>query len=291
MSNQTLQELLALANEAAEISSVDMSATSSGGQGKRLLPAGKAIATLVEYVEFGKHLGEFNGKPKKQADLLFRLGFALSSPDAYLNDDGTPYIFRTFDLSLGNNEKSKAKIAFDRMNYLQTAKHFAQLLGKSFIVEIKVVKGKADPTKERNEIVYATIDKPFEPMSGAAYPTPALETLPFKLFLWDKPTKEGWDALHIEGTNDQGKSKNYLQETCLKAVNFPGSALEQLIGGAIPDITAPAVLAPASLANPVISTPPELPGIVVGTIPTVPTTPVELPAVALPSIPSLPGVA
>jgi len=260
MSN--LQELLALANEAAEISNIDMSETSKGGGAKRLLPAGKAIATLVEYIELGKHLGEYNGKPKSKPDALFRLGFALSSPAAYLNEDGTPYIFRTFDLSLGNNEKSKAKIAFDRMNYLQTAKHFAQLLGKSFIVEIKIVKGKTDPTKERNEIVWATIDKPFEAMSGAPYPTPDLNTLPFRLFLWDKPTKEGWDSLHIDGVGDDGKSRNYIQNTCKAAVDFPGSALEQLIGGGIPDLTqptltptttiaAPAQLAPAGLATPV----------------------------------------
>ncbi len=293
--SQTLQELLALANEAAEISNIDMSETSSGGGAKRILPAGWAIGTLVEVVELGKHIGEYNGKPKAKADLLFRLGFALTGATHYLNEDGSPYIFRTFDLSLGNNEKSKAKIAFDRMNYLQTAKHFAQLLGKSFLVEIKVDKGKKDPTKEFNSINYATINKPFDPMSNQPYPTPALDTLPFRLFLWDKPTKEGWDSLFIDGVNDQGKSRNYIQEICLRAADFPGSSLEQLIGGGIPDITAPAALVPVSPAVAAITAPPELPGIVVGNVPAVPgvttTLPETIASVALPSSPALPAVA
>ncbi len=292
MSQQTLQELLALANEAAEISNIDMSETGTGGGPKKLLPAGWAIGTLVEYVELGKHVGEFNGKPKAKADLLFRLGFALTGAPHYLNDDGTPYIFRTYDLSLGNNEKSKSKIAFDRMNYLQTAKHFAQLLGKSFLVEIKVVKGKQDPTKERNEINYATINKPFDPMSNVAYPTPAIDTLDFRLFLWDKPTKAGWGSLFIAGEYE-GKSKNYLQNTCLKSVDFPGSALEQLIGGSIPDITAPAELTSLPVAAVVApSTVPDLPGINVIPQLAAIVVPAVLPsAIALPSIPALPGVA
>ena len=294
---QNLQDLLALANEAAEISNVDMSETSSGGGGRKLLPAGFAIGTLVEYIELGKHVGTFAGKPKKQADSLFRLGFALTGAAAYLNDDGTPYVFRTFDLSLGNNEKAKAKIAFDRMNYTQTAKHFAQLLGKSFLLEIKVVKGKADPTKERNEINYATIGKPFEAMTGQPYPVPDAASLNFRLFLWDKPTKAGWDSLFIDGVNDKGESKNYLQNMCLKSVDFQGSALEQLIGGGLPDITAPATLAPAALpstpATP--AAPPELPGVNIpqlGAAVIVPqvAVPTELPAITLPTIPALPGV-
>lgn len=269
----SLEELLAQANEAAELSNIDMSEVSSGPE-RKLLPAGYCVGTLIEYIELGSHIGEFNGQPKKQADALFRLGFALSFPDKYLNDDGTPYILRTFDLSLSNNSKARAKKAFDRMNYLQTAKHFAQFLGKSFLIEIKVVKSKTG--KERNEINFDTIAAPVDPMSGQPYPVPAAKDLKFRLFLFDKPTKAGWDSLFVEGEykDDTGKvtSKNFIQETIRRAVNYPGSAVELMLGGPIPDITAP-----AALAEPVA----------VPTAPALPATP-AIPAVTAPAIPAIP---
>jgi hypothetical protein len=247
--NSRLAALLAQANEAAEIASIDMSQVSTGGQ-KRLLPPGCTLARLVEYIEFGKHAVEYQGKPKPPA-LQFRLGFALYT-QGYCNDDGTPYILRTFDLSLGNNEKAKAKIAFDRMNYDGQAKHFAQMLGKAFLLEIKVVTSKATPPVQRNEIAFATISPPIEPVSKQYYQVPEATDDLFTLFLWDVPTKESWDSLFIEGTNDKGQSKNYLQALCLEATNFEGSPLQTLLAGAIPDITQTAavqgVAAPAALA-------------------------------------------
>ena len=54
---------------------VDMSETSKGGGGGRLLPAGYAMARLVEYIELGKQIETFQGKPKAPA-LQFRLGFS-----------------------------------------------------------------------------------------------------------------------------------------------------------------------------------------------------------------------
>ena len=62
-----------------------------------------------------------------------------------------------------------------------------------------------------------------------------------KIFLWDQPTKECWDSLFIDGERDEIKdgketgkkiSKNWIQETILKATNFKGSALDILLQGA-----------------------------------------------------------
>lgn len=63
-----------------------------------------------------------------------------------------------------------------------------------------------------------------------------------KIFLWDQPNQACWDSLFIEGERDEkdasgketGKkvSKNWIQETILKAVNFKGSALDTMLSGA-----------------------------------------------------------
>ena len=62
-----------------------------------------------------------------------------------------------------------------------------------------------------------------------------------KIFLWDQPSIECWDSLFIEGERDEIKdgketgkkvSKNWIQETILKATNFKGSALDVLLQGA-----------------------------------------------------------
>ncbi len=59
-----------------------------------------------------------------------------------------------------------------------------------------------------------------------------------KLFLWDQPNRECWDALFIEGERDEMKdgkatgkklSKNWMQEKMRGAVNYGGSALSVLL--------------------------------------------------------------
>ncbi|MES9280104.1 hypothetical protein ABEP46_12315, partial [Cutibacterium acnes] len=58
---------------------------------------------------------------------------------------------------------------------------------------------------------------------------------------------EDWDALYIDGKDDNGKSKNWIQDTLLSSPAFPGSPLDVLLhgggkGGAIselPDLDTP----------------------------------------------------
>lgn len=247
-----LNTLLQDANEVAELG-LDMSEVSTGGT---LLPAGTALARLVYYVEFGKHATEFEGV-KKAPTMQIRLGFALWGSQ-YQKADGTPGFIRSWDLSLGNNEKAKVKLAFDRMNYKGTAKHFAQLLGQAILLPITLTKDSKG--KERNGINWAGIAPPINPVDGSTYPVPEATDDLYTVLLWDKPNKTMWDKLFREGKTDKGESKNYDQEKCLKATDFRGSALETLLGGGIPDVTAqplvaavPEVLAP--ITAPVIAAP------------------------------------
>jgi len=283
----TLAQIKALAAQAVETASVDMSETSTGGP-RALLPKGVYLARFKEYIELGKHAGEYQGKAKPPV-LNARIGFELyaGQPDGSIET----YQLGSFDLAIGNNEKAKAKIAFDRMNYKQTAKHFAELLGEAYLIEVDIVKGKQNG-KERNEIVFATINPPIEPISRQPYPLPADNESTYRLFLWDVPTQEGWDSLFIDGTSEfeqdgkkVTKSKNFIQEKIINATDFQGSALERLLGGGVPDITQPVAVAAPVVAQVVA---PVAAPVVAPVVPVqVPVTPV---VPAIPTIPNLPGM-
>lgn len=221
-----LDQLRALTNEALAKSNVDLTSPGKGGSDV-LLPEGYSVARLVEYIEFGMHRKEFNGQLKAPA-LEFQLGFALYG-ESYMNGD-KPRMIRTYRTGLSNNEKSVAYNMFKLMNYNKSARHFAQLLGESILVKIIHQKAKAGGK------LYAKLDPmgflpPIDPVTRKAYPCPDAPEDMYRLFLWNNPTKESWDSLYIDGIDDNGESKNYLQEYCLKAVDFKGSPLYNLLYG------------------------------------------------------------
>lgn len=305
-----LAALQAMADTVAD-SYVDMSEVSKGGGGGRLLPAGYAMARLVRYIEFGMQPQEYQGTAKDPA-LEFRLGFAVWGDTAphdprepkdrpetlFHNPDGSPGFISTYDMKLSNNEKAGSKKAFDKMNWQGKARHFAQFLGEAFLVKIEHQDIKDQPGKKRARLVLADTLPPFDAVNRQPYPVPQAPDDAYELFLWASPTKESWDSLHIEGTNDQGKSKNYLQEKCLAALDFPGSRLEQLLKGG-GDLPSPEQLAaPAAPAAPALPAASPLPadGAVatpVGTVNVATPAAPEAPAVAAPAVvaPALPTIA
>ncbi|MNV83012.1 hypothetical protein D3C71_1767860 [compost metagenome] len=91
------------------------------------------------------------------------------------------------------------------------------------------------------------------PVDGKEVALAPLDPADREFFFFQNPTPETWAALYVEGTWDDGGSKNKAQEKILSALNFPGSKLEQMISGVVlPDLTpeapvaAPAVVAPAA---------------------------------------------
>lgn len=284
-----LAALQALAAQAAA-TSPDMNESVKGGGGARLLPAGYAFGRFIEYIELGKHPQEFNGKAKDPA-LEIQIGFALWG-QGYQNEDGTPYIIRPFQFAVSRNEKAKAFKLFKALNWDGKAKHFAELLGKAYLVKIvHEPKSKTDSTPV-SRIDFDGFLPPLDPVTKQAYPIPEAPDDLYQLFLWDYPSKEGWDALYVEGKWDDGKSKNRIQETIMSALDFQGSPLQQLLlGGAIGSLPAAPALpqeAPAAPAlppgngyAPAFSEPPAA---------AVPASPVEVPAVPLAAIPAAPAV-
>lgn len=320
---QLLAQALAAANQAAETASVDMSEVTKGGGGeRRVLPEGFAFARLVEYVEFGEHIAEYDGKPKPPA-MKFRMAFALwgdTNPGApepqeerpddlfhYIDKEGNakPAVLRTFDMYLGNNEKARTKLAFDKMNYdNKSLKSFGQMLGQAFLLPVTrkpITKG-ANKGKFRNDINWANIMAPRDPISRQPYPIPEMPMELLRYFFFDNPTPETWASLAIEGTKDDGSSKDFIRDDIKKAVNFEGSALHIMLGGvpsAATSLPVPNLSAQATPAVPTVDVttagsvnPPAVP--VIEKTPDVPFdggTPVQAPAVpSLPAMPAMPSL-
>lgn len=296
--SQVLAQLQALANEAVAEQGFDMNEAVVGGGGGRLLPEGYAFGRFVEYIEYGQQPQEFGGKAKEPA-LEFSIGFALwgEVPDPanpgqtlkYHNDDGSPYIIRTYNKAMSRNEKAGAFLLFKSMNWKGTAKGFAQMIGDAILVKIKhVPKSKADP-KIVSRIDEKAFLPPLDPVTRAPYNIPAAPDSAYRMFLWGKPTKAGWDSLFVEGQYEakDGKpaaSKNRIQETILKALDFQGSPLQQLLGGA------PALALPSGpvgvIAAPVVPVAVQ-PAIAAPVAPVVaPVAPVVAAPIAAPAVPS-----
>lgn len=251
---QSIEELRALANAEAEESGIDMNEAVKGGGGGRLLPAGYAFGRLIEYVELGKQPQEFGGKAKEPC-LEYTLAFALWG-QGYQNDDGTPYIIRPYSQALSRNEKAGAYLLFKSLNWKGTAKNFGQLLGETYLVKIAHV-----PKSKSDQTVVSRIDlkgflPPLDPVTRQPYAIPDVPVEQYNLFLWNRPTKGAWDKLYIEGQweakdGKPAESKNRVQETILGALDFQGSPLQQLLGGAVqalPQAAAPAAVAPHAVA-------------------------------------------
>ena len=246
-----LAALQALAAQDVAESGIDMNEASKGGGGGRLLPEGYAFGRLVEYIEFGNQPQEYQGQAKDPA-MEFTLGFALTG-QGYQNDDGTPYVVRTYNTALSRNEKARAFKLFKALNWKGTAKSFAQLLGETFLVKIKQVpKSKTDP-KIVSRIDLDGFLPPLDPVTRQPYPIADAPDEMYRLFLWSRPTKEAWDSLYIEGEYE-GKSKNRIQEQILAALDFQGSPLQQLLMAS--GVTALPTAAPATpVAAPVAAAP------------------------------------
>ena len=272
-----LAALQALAAQDVAESGIDLNEAVKGGGGGRLLPEGYAFGRLVEYIEFGNQPQEFQGQAKAPA-LEFTLGFALTG-QGYQNDDGTPYIVRTYNTALSRNEKSRAFKMFKALNWKGTAKSFAQLLGETFLVKIKQVpKSKTDP-KIVSRIDLDGFLPPLDPVTRQPYPVAEAPDDMYRLFLWSRPTKEAWDSLHIEGEYE-GKSKNRIQEQILAALDFQGSPLQQLLMQS--GVTALPTAAPATpVAAPVAAAPVAVAPTPAPVAPAAPAAPAAVPAAPL----------
>lgn len=222
----TLAEIRALAAAAKE-TAVDMTEEQKGGDGPKLLPDGYSLAYCTGVIEYGLQPQEFEGKPTPDAEEV-QLEFALLD-EGYAAEDGTPYVVRTYPFKVSRNSKANAFKMFKALNWQNQHTAWIDLLGE--LIMVKIVQYDDKNKKRRSKIDTTGFLPPVDLRTKKPYPAPALDESLLRVFLWDQPTLECWDLLHIEGTSDGGASKNFLQEKLLGAKNFAGSALEELLLG------------------------------------------------------------
>lgn len=243
MSNALFNQAAAAAAEAG----MDQSEASQGFE-RKVVPAGPTPARFVGYVEVGSHVEQYEGKDKPAAPQV-KLRFELNGP-AHRNEfekDGEKKTWNNtidIDLTLSLNEKAGFYKLFRKMAYgRDDIKSMPQMLGEAFVLNVAHKKSKS--TGKVYPIIKVdgewTVSAPFstDPMTGATTRYDIAEmTEKGQVLLWANPSKEMWDSIYIDGTYTKKVgdaevevSKNFIQNRCLEAVNFPGSPLEALLGG------------------------------------------------------------
>lgn len=225
---------------------------------ERELPrAGVALLRFREYIELGRHEAANTAyKPSLKVMLVFE----LNHPDHLIEIDGkkVPQTI-TVRTNKGTTAKSGFRKLFKVMNDACGGgnTHFVQMLGKPFLGEIfHNTSGEGDKKK-----TFANLDKDgayslkapvqVDALSNTQTPIPVAELDgDIKAFLWepqqqdaegntvisDDDIKEMWESLFIEGTREVEKadgtkeevSKNWLQETIMKNLEWEGSVTQAL---------------------------------------------------------------
>lgn len=249
-------DIKALVNTAKEME--DQSVATAGGDFEYTPPAaGKTIGRFIEYIELGKHIELYEGKPKPAAEMV-RVTFELLGVNDARQDikeveiDGNKKTIAdrlSITMPKKMNEKAKFYKLFKAMTYGRTEiTHMAEMLGEAFVLTVT----HNTSGEGANKRVYANLYS--NSVWGVAAPrvedaiagtsadisarVPAVVSA-LKIFLWNNPTKETWDSLFIDGErdvkDDKGnvtkESKNWLQEKILSATDFGGSALQQMVAG------------------------------------------------------------
>lgn len=230
-------------------------AQAGGGAGYEPPAEGTCLATLVGYIELGKHLDKspkFGDKIKEKVQLIFELSGGKNNPK--VNEDGTKTPHRiTVTETLSLNEKANFFKLFKKLNYNGEATHISQLLGKHWLVTVVHSDNGKEGAEKRTYANLRTEDGyTFRPavrivgdeLAGdhQEVPIAAPERLSeLRLFLWDFASKPMWDSLYIDGEYEErkddktgkvispAKSKNVIQERIKTALNWEGSPMWDLL--------------------------------------------------------------
>jgi hypothetical protein len=232
--------LLNQAQAAAQSNTLtDLTDTNAGGNFERkLLPTGVALVRFSGYIDLGTQTQRpFQGKakpPAPEVKLVFHVVGGMGKDETgkmipYVSQEDIekgyfPRLSPFFDMAISLNEKSRSTAVFNAMNYAGDAKHFVEKLGALYLLPIGLTED-----KKYNDYDFRKLREPVDAMSGQLYPAPELPDDKYQLFLWNSPTIEQWESIYIDGTTQEGKSKNYIQEKIQKATNFVGSPIERLL--------------------------------------------------------------
>lgn len=218
----------------------DYNEQKSGG-GDYVPPAeGLARLRLVAYIETGLKTTvspQFGAKTKKRATLVFELSGKKHEPKKL--DDGrlVPHLIEIKE-AIGQNKKSNfSKLFKELVKEHPGAKNFGELVGEAFIG--KVVHRKYKRRDGTDGVSAELKGENGYTITGVTYEDADTETVkkyavsdpvsPLRLFLWDTADLDQWDSLFIDGTYDNGDSKNKYQELVKQAEDLDGSPIYQAL--------------------------------------------------------------
>ena len=248
----SIAELAALAADTDDQTETNV----AGDYEKEVIPEGSNFARFIEYIETGKHPQKpYQGKEKPPAEIV-RLTFELVHPKKSVIEYEVDGVKKkrgqliTIRVKKSLSDKASFKKIFNAMTYgRDSIKHFAQMLGEPFLVNVFHNKGKDQAGKE---VVYANLNNaegvysigaprhhdPLTEVTTDLAPHILQPFAPIRIFLWNTPTPATWASLFIDGTRtvkDGDKetevSKNWLQESIMSALNYQGSPLDTLLHG------------------------------------------------------------
>lgn len=224
----------------------DFTEITKGGGERKVWPEGFTLARLVGVIELGDREVTYKGEKKPPVRQLM-LQFAMYS-DGYTYDDGKPGIISTMGLSMTTTEKSKLPKIFAKMQVTKAEKHFAELLGHIYLINIKHTQ------KEGKTYVNIDLDDirlGLDPVKKQWYDCPALDESLVRLFLWDKPSQAMYDSLLIKQQDGSPAEKQWLRDLLVTAVNYNGSPLQRLLDPSATAMTAAMMAPPVAPAAPV----------------------------------------
>ena len=235
----------------------DQSDTSSAQFSDNLPEIGKAPARLVGYVELGLQAQPaFKGKAKDPArELIISFEIFGSKNTREIEVDGKKKkVGKRLDVRVTEklNDRAKFTKLFTKMTRSCPIEHIAHMLNEVFLVEIRHVesaKGRKYATIQAEDGSFNVSGPTIEKLDDmgevigeidlVAITPPA--SVPFRLFLNDDPTLEQWQSIKIDGTYtkkttaedgsvvEEEKSKNFMQEAIMSALDWEGSAMEALL--------------------------------------------------------------
>lgn len=243
MSDQ-MNDLLA---EAQTLATQDQTVTPVGYE-KIIAPAGKTMARFVSYIEIGKQKqrNSQEGKPVPPTSSAILQWELNSKKHIRVDDAGVAHSnIHTETTTIKLGDKGNFKKLFNKMrNGRDSIKNMAHMLSDSYLIDLVHNESEKDGKKAtyvnmRSDDGSWLIGPPMveDAVSGEVTHVPVPPaTVQLRLLLWDNPTERQWDSIFIDGTYtktvdgvEKEFSKNWIQERCIKAADFEGSALQAML--------------------------------------------------------------
>jgi len=215
----------------------DLTKASAGGGDYVPPKPGPTRLRFVGYIEQGTHTTQWKGTPKTKprAEFIFELS-GPNHPPREFEGKKIPVLV-SFKEVVGRHIKNGYMKLFKIMAQdTPEATNFVELLGNAYRGEIVHGENKNNPDrpyinlKKEGSYTLQSVNY-IDPEDGVTVKTVKVDEplSQMRVFLWDYADLAQWDSIHIEGTYDNGDSKNKYQEKIKIAENLTGSAIYEAL--------------------------------------------------------------